>query len=301
MIGRPLNQLADIANRIGQGDLSGRLNLKGKDELSQLATAINAMSQRLQDQKQVIENETNVKIEVMKQLRHADRLKTVGRMAASIAHEIGTPLSVVSGRAALIAKGSLSQEKIQQNAETIQGETERIAGMIRQSLDYARQSPTEKSPVDLNEALIQATELLKPVAERHLVRFKVALADQLAMSFVDASQIHQVVTNLVMNGIQAMPEGGELELGLTQQEATVNASPAEYWVITVTDQGSGIPAENLESIFEPFFTTKDVGKGTGLGLSIAYSIVQEQGGWIEVESEVGKGSQFQVFLPVLSG
>jgi two-component system NtrC family sensor kinase len=301
MIGRPLNQLADIANRIGQGDLSGRLNLKGKDELSQLATAINAMSQRLQDQKQVIENETNVKIEVMKQLRHADRLKTVGRMAASIAHEIGTPLSVVSGRAALIAKGSLSQEKIQQNAETIQGETERIAGMIRQSLDYARQSPTEKSPVDLNEALIQATELLKPVAERHLVRFKVALADQRAMSFVDASQIHQVVTNLVMNGIQAMPEGGELELGLTQQEATVNASPAEYWVITVTDQGSGIPAENLESIFEPFFTTKDVGKGTGLGLSIAYSIVQEQGGWIEVESEVGKGSQFQVFLPVLSG
>lgn len=302
MIARPLTKLNEATQRIGDGDFSRRVKLGGNDELSQLADSINEMSQHLEDQKQAIEDETSNKINMMMQLRHSDRLKTVGRMAASIAHEIGTPLSVVSGRAALIANGKLTEDKVRQNAETIQCEIERISAMIRQVLDFARQAPTEKSAVDLNEVLIQAIGLLTPLAEKQQVELKVSLADQPAMSFVDATQVNQVLTNIIMNGVQSMPDGGTLDLGLTRRAGVSKSSkPDDYWEISVRDQGCGIPPENLESIFEPFFTTKDVGKGTGLGLSIAFGIVQELGGSIEVESEVGKGTRFQILLPAIGG
>ena len=131
-------------------------------------------------------------------------------MAASIAHEIGTPLSVVSGRAALIAKGDLSAEKVKQNAETIQSETDRITDMIRQVLDFSRQLPSEKTEVDLNEILIQVTELLTTVAERKGVAIESALAGTRALACLDGGQIRQVLTNIVVNGIQAMESGGDL-------------------------------------------------------------------------------------------
>ncbi len=298
MIGRPLNSLIEATRRIGDGDFSGKIELPGRDELGQLADSINGMSERLARQTQTIRHENEDKISAIKQLRHADRLKTVGRMAASIAHEVGTPLSVVSGRAALIAKGELTPEQIKKNAETIQSESDRISGMIRRVLDFARQAPPQKSATDLNEILIQSAELLSPLAEKQLVKFRTSLANGPAIAVVDAGQIQQVLTNMIMNGIQSMTQGGTLTLGLTQKQVVFSGSePADFWVISIEDQGTGIPAENLESIFEPFFTTKDVGQGTGLGLSIAYSIMQEQDGWIEVESEVDKGSDFKIFLP----
>lgn len=298
LIGKPLEQLTELTNRIGEGDFSGRLELKGNDELSRLASSINQMSERLENQKVSLENETLDKINVMQQLRHADRLKTVGRMAANMAHEIGTPLSVVAGRASLIAKGQLDNEKVIQNAKSIQTEAERITVMIRQALDYARQTPTEKSAVDLNEVIIQSTSLLTQLAGRQNVRIKTSLADQKAMSWVDPAQIHQVLTNLIMNAIQSMRDGGTLEVHVKLRPSMKrNATEEDYWQISVSDQGCGIPPEDLESIFEPFFTTKETGQGTGLGLSIAYRIVQEQGGWIDVASEPGVGSSFHVFLP----
>jgi two-component system NtrC family sensor kinase len=302
MIGRPLNTLIDATKRIANGDFTGRINLPGNDELSQLGRSINNMSQHLEEQNKTIENETNDRINAMKQLRHADRLKTVGRMAASIAHDVGTPLSVVSGRAALIAKGDLTPAQVKQNAETIQNESDRISAMIRRALDFARQTPPQKSSTDLNEILIQSSELLTPLAERQQVEIRTSLADDRAMAVVDPGQIQQVLTNMIMNGIQSMPTGGRLELGLRLQQVVLNGhKPTDYWLIGIKDQGEGIPAENLESIFEPFFTTKDVGQGTGLGLSIAYTIMQEQDGWIEVESEVKQGSHFKIFLPALPG
>ena len=300
MIGRPLDSLVDATKRIGNGDFSGKLEFRGNDELSQLGHSINTMSERLEEQNKKIEQETSERITALKQLRHADRLKTVGRMAASIAHEVGTPLSVVSGRAALIGKGNLTPEQIKQNAETIQNESDRISAMIRRVLDFARQSPPQKSFADLNEILIQASELLMPLAKKQKVEIRTSLATERAMAMIDPGQIQQVLTNMMMNGIQSMSSGGKLELDLCRQQVVSNgAEPTDYWVIGIRDQGDGIPAENLESIFEPFFTTKDVGQGTGLGLSIAYTIMQEQDGWIEVESEVDKGSNFKIFLPAV--
>lgn len=302
MIGRPLDTLVKATKRIGNGDFSGKIELKGNDELSQLGHSINTMSERLEEQNRKIEQETGERITAMKQLRHADRLKTVGRMAASIAHEVGTPLSVVSGRAALIGKGNLTPEQLKQNAETIQSESDRISTMIRRVLDFARQSPPQKSSADLNEILIQSCELLTPLAKKQQVEILTSLADDRALAMIDSGQIQQVLTNMIMNGIQAMPAGGQLALELSRQQVLLNDSePTDYWVINIKDQGLGIPAENLESIFEPFFTTKDVGQGTGLGLSIAYTIMQEQDGWIEVESEIDNGSNFKIFLPAVAG
>ena len=302
LIANPLNKLTAATKRIGNGDYRHRVELSGNDELTQLAGSINEMSEHLAAQKATIERETKGKLLITQQLRHADRLKTVGRMAASIAHEIGTPLSVVSGRAALIAKGNLPVEKVRQNAETIQAEADRITSMIRQVLDFARQLPTEKTEIDLNEILIQVTELLTTVAVSNGIVMKSSLAETRALARLDGGQIRQVLTNLVVNGIQAMESGGTLSLTLTRIPADVtaeNKSPPLEWQINVTDEGCGISEENLESIFEPFFTTKDVGEGTGLGLSLAYNMIQEQGGRIEVTSEPGRGSEFRIYLPGL--
>ena len=302
LVTNPLNQLTAATKRIGEGDYLHRVELNGNGELAQLARSINEMSEHLDAQKSAIERETQDKLRVTQQLRHADRLKTVGRMAASIAHEIGTPLSVVSGRAALIANGNLSVEKQKQNAEIIQSETDRITDMIRQVLDFARQLPSEKTKVDLNEILIQVIELLTTVAERNSIVMKSALAGTQALAFVDGGQIRQVLTNMMVNGIQAMKPGGTLHLTLSQSspESGEGSNLGSFeWQINVRDEGCGIPEENLESIFEPFFTTKDVGDGTGLGLSLAYNMIQEQGGRIEVSSEPGKGSEFRIFLPGL--
>ena len=302
LVANPLNKLTAATKRIGGGDYRCRVELSGKDELTQLAESINEMSSHLEAQKSAIEKETRDKLLVTQQLRHADRLKTVGRMAASIAHEIGTPLSVVSGRAALIAKGNLSPEKVKQNAETIQSETDRITEMIRQVLDFSRQLPIEKAEIDLNEILIQVTELLTIVAERNGVSIESALADTRALAYLDGGQIRQVLTNIMVNGIQAMKTGGTLSVSLSRsqpEEGMENDCSSFEWELTVRDEGVGIPVENLETIFEPFFTTKDVGDGTGLGLSLAYNMVQEQQGRIEVSSEPGKGSEFRIFLPGL--
>ncbi len=302
LVANPLNKLTAATKRIGEGDYRFRVELSGKDELTQLGRSINEMSARLDAQKSAIERETRDKLLITQQLRHADRLKTVGRMAASIAHEIGTPLSVVSGRAALIAKGDLSAEKVKQNAETIQSETDRITDMIRQVLDFSRQLPSEKTEVDLNEILIQVTELLTTVAERKGVAIESALAGTRALACLDGGQIRQVLTNIVVNGIQAMESGGTLYLSLNRvlpETGNEDRCASFEWKIRVRDEGIGIPKENLESIFEPFFTTKDVGDGTGLGLSLAYNMIQEQGGQIEVSSELGEGSEFRIFLPGL--
>ena len=298
MIAKPLKKLTNATERIGNGDFSSRVKLPSTDELGQLANSINNMSEQLEIQQDEIKNETNQKMSALKQLRHADRLKTVGRMAAGIAHQIGTPLSVVSGRAGLIAEGKLNHEKLHLNAVTIQKETEKISAMIRQLLNFARQMPMQKNHFDLNEVLSQTYDLLKPLAEKQKIDVKISLAAMPANSVIDAVQIQQVLTNVIMNAIHSMPDGGTLELGVTSHQTAFKSSTLEnYWGISIADQGCGISDNDLESIFEPFFTTKDIGEGTGLGLSIAHNIIIEHYGWIDVESDVGKGSRFQIFLP----
>lgn len=228
----------------------------------------------------------------VEQLRHADRLNTIGKLAAGIAHELGTPLNVLSGRAELIVAGRVVGEQAVASAQVVVDQAERMAVIIRQLLDFGRRSPDRREnrrSADLRTLLDEAASLLRPMAEKRGVHIVVPEASQSVMARVNAGEIQQVATNLMMNAVQAMGGGGTVTAEVQAGVGTVG--------FRVRDEGCGIPPEHLAHVFDPFFTTKDVGEGTGLGLSVTYGIVNDHGGRIDVESDPGKGSVFTVTLP----
>lgn len=299
-VARPLERLIDKTRRVGAGDFSEPLENLGNDELGQLSRALNQMCDQLADQQTAIRNETTRRLETLEQLRHSDRLKTVGRLAAGIAHELGTPLNVVAGRAGLIASGKLSPDEERESARTIKSEADRMTRIIRQLLDFARQRAPQRSTVELSQIIAGTANLLAPLAEKRGVVLRILPAEEVSLR-ADADQLQQVLTNLVVNAIQSMPAGGEVTIQLHPPCAAAAPSQAGQRAsatIVISDQGTGIRPEDLPHIFEPFFTTKDIGEGNGLGLSIAYGIVQEHGGWIDVASQPGQGTRFSIHLPL---
>jgi len=301
MIGRPLYHLIEKVRRVGKGDLSGPLPDMGRGEFSELAAAVNTMCEQLDESQKKVRSETAARIAALEQLRHADRLRTVGGLASGIAHELGTPLNVVSGRAGLIAAGKLSEVEVVESANIIKAQSERMTKIIQQLLDFARRSSPQKTSVDLRQIVNQTLDLMAPLGRKRKTTLYLAGEETPAMAKVDAGQIQQVLTNLIVNAMGAMPQGGKIEMGVRHEHASPPEGhedcEEEYLRIYVMDEGEGISEDNIQHIFEPFFTTKDVGQGTGLGLSIAYGIIQEHGGWIGVASEKGKGSCFSVYLP----
>ena len=301
-VGRPLEQLITKTRRIGHGDLDGPIDLRTHDELSELARTINDMCVQLAASRDAIQAEATARVAAVDQLRHADRLRTVGRLASGVAHELGTPLNVVSGRAGLIASGKLSEPDVIQSANTIRAESDRMASIIQKLLDFARRSLPQRTETNLRHVATHTMDLLEALASKADVTLTLDADDRPFPAQVDVGQIQQVLSNLIVNAVQSMPDGGQVTIDLTDREAVppddLSASPRAFCCMTVQDQGVGIAPEDREQMFEPFFTTKDVGEGTGLGLSISYGIVQEHGGWIDVESELGKGSLFLVYLPV---
>jgi len=300
-VGRPINRLVEQARRIGLGDFSGRINLDQRDEISELAEEMNLMSQKLEMANTRIANATAARITALEQLRHADRLATVGKLAAGIAHELGAPLQVISGRARLLLDGDSTAADIEKSANVIIEQADRITRIVRQLLDFARRRSADRALADLRLIVRQPLALLTPLAAKSSVELVQVAADEPIYAEVDADQIQQAITNLVVNGIQAMKKGGKLSVSLRYQAVTppsdVGGSEATFACVEVTDEGPGMPPEIAAHIFEPFFTTKDVGEGTGLGLSVTYGIVREHEGFIQVDSEVGKGSHFRVYLP----
>jgi signal transduction histidine kinase len=287
LVGTPVRILSEKARRIGKGDFSGEVALRQRDELSELAGEVNAMCSRL--------------VATLDQLRHADRLATVGKLASGVAHELGTPLNVVGARARMIAGGETTPEQSRDYAGIIVGATERMTGTIRQLLQFARRGGPEKKPCDLRKLAGDVIDLILPLARKAHVELRLAPGDGDATAHVDAGQFQQVVTNLAMNAIQSIRRGGTVELRVRRERieppAELHRSEGEYLCLRVEDDGEGIAPENLPHIFEPFFTTKDVGAGTGLGLAVAYGIIRDHGGFIAVDSKVHEGATFSVYLP----
>ncbi|MGK3985682.1 ATP-binding protein [Sorangium sp. So ce136] len=300
LVGRPTQRLVDKTRRIGEGDLGGPLLLPQRDELGQIAREINAMCDNLAEARERAARETAARIAALEQLRHADRLGTVGKLASGLAHELGTPLNVVGGRAKMIARG-LPPEEAEESARIIAEQADRMTKIIRQLLDFARRRVAHKAPADLAHIARQTLVLLEPLARKRGVTLRLDEAGGAPpRAEVDAGQMQQVLTNLVINGMQSMKRGGELTVRVERVRARPPAdhggAEGEHLAIRVIDRGEGIEPGNVSRIFEPFFTTKDVGEGTGLGLSVSYGIVREHGGWIDVESQVGEGSTFTVYL-----
>jgi signal transduction histidine kinase len=291
LVGAPVRALSEKARRVGRGDFSGPVIRRPHDELGELAREMNAMSDRLEA--------------TMEQLRHADRLAIVGKLASGVAHELGTPLNVVLARAGMIASGEASPEESRDYAKVIAGAADRMTKTIRRLLQFARRGGVQKSKRDVRELVKDTLELLGPLADKRSVALVLAPGEVDAAASVDGGQIQQVVTNLVMNAVQAIPDGGTVKLRVEREwgvaPADVGGGEAEWLCLQVADDGEGIAPEHLPHVFEPFFTTKDIGEGTGLGLAVTYGIIREHGGFIAVESKVHEGTTFSVFLPLSEG
>jgi signal transduction histidine kinase len=262
---------------------------------------MNTMCERLIEAPERVDAATAARIAAIEQLRHADRLMTVGKLASGVAHELGTPLNVVSGRAGMIADGETSPEETVSYARIIIDAADRMTRIIRSLLEFARRRGPQKALQSLEPAVARTLELLRPLGAKKRVDLALDVR-QVSPVDVDLNQFEQVVTNLVVNAIQSMAHDGKVIVALSDERvhppADIGGDESAYACVRVADEGEGIAPEHMPHVFEPFFTTKDVGEGTGLGLSVAYGIIHDHGGWIEVSSVLGKGTEFAVYLPV---
>jgi signal transduction histidine kinase len=261
------------------------------DELFHLAREIN---------RQVAE-ENEAHVAAIEQIRQRERLTTVEHLAAGIAHELGTPLSVTSARAELIATTDLPRDEVIHSARVIVEQADRMAGIIRQLLDFSRRGVGRRADVDLREVVATTVGLISGIANKAKVEVVCKAGAEAMPVYVDPNTMQQALTNIALNGIQAMPRGGQLRIRIEsrhmQPPPGVSDTPATYQCVIIEDDGVGIPPDHVPQLFEPLFTTKRVGEGTGLGLPVASGIVAEHGGWISVESVEGRGSRFSIMLP----
>jgi len=248
-------------------------------------------------QREHIAAERRQKKLIVDQLRHADRLNVIGTLAAGVAHEIGTPLNVISGSAELIPHAQPGE--LDELSHVIREQTGRISAIIRQLLDFGRRAGARGISIDLNDLVRASAALLRPIARKRAAEIAVRTTGQPVRVLGNSGELEQVLSNLILNAVQAMPSGGTVSLEVGRAlRPDGDRDLRGFGTITVEDTGTGIAASDLPRIFDPFFTTKGVGEGTGLGLSVSYGIIQDHGGAIEVDSVVGRGTRFIVLLPL---
>jgi signal transduction histidine kinase len=311
---KPLRRLLEGIDEVGKGDLSRVILAERDDEIGTIAGRFNTMTGSLRDARQDGQRGAEARLALEARLRQSEKLATIGQMAAEIAHEVGTPLNVIGGRARAIGKivgrqGAKSEgsEEIAKNAGIIGGEVERIAKIIRQVLDFSRKRGPTVTRVRLANVVAEAVEFLSETTRRQGIAVEVSPrpgTSDLPDVPGDPDQILQVCLNLLMNAIHAMPTGGTLRVSterVVRRKGDLDlAAPAEYVRLEISDSGSGIPEAHRDKIFEPFFTTRDEGQGTGLGLAVSNGIIKDHDGWIEVESPAAGangGAVFHVYLP----
>jgi two-component system NtrC family sensor kinase len=278
LVARPVAALVEGTRRVAEGDLGTTIEVSGHHELGDLAKAFNDMTRRL--------------AEVQRQLTQADKLASVGRLAAGLAHEINNPLTGVLSYASLLKKRFEADPSASEDLEVIIRETKRCRLILRELLDFARPTPPVRKPTDLNEVVRHAVAVVINQLSLSHVKLALDLAEDLPEASADANQIQQVVVNLLLNAADAIgPEGGEIRL--LSRPGTARATVD----LVVEDSGHGIPAEHLPHLFDPFFSTKGT-RGTGLGLAVTWGIVEGHGGTLEVESEPGQGARFTVHIPL---
>jgi signal transduction histidine kinase len=234
------------------------------------------------------------------QLRHAERLNVIGTLSAGVAHELGTPLNVIAGCAEMIAEVT-ADDAIRGHTQMILSQTKKITAIIRQLLDFGRRRGVERTVVDLAELVASTTAMLRSTAQKYGCTIEVAAGDPLP-ALGCAAELEQVLSNLILNGFQAMERGGAVRVDARIERRVAGSGHEQvYACVAVTDHGRGIAPEDLPKIFDPFFTTKGIGEGTGLGLSVSYGIIRDHGGVIEVDSVPHRGTQFSVLLPLAPG
>ena len=289
---KPVRQIVDATQHVANGDMNYTIHLNKNDEIGELAKSFNAMTRQLS--------------ESQRQLYQSDKLASIGRLAAGVAHEINNPLTGVLTYSSYVLKRANAQPEVREDLEVIVRETKRCRDIVKGLLDFARQSAPEKRPVRINEVVGQTTRIVQNQLTLQHIELRTELDAELPLTQADVNQLQQVLINLLMNASDAIGDkGGSITVStMLADRATkvaADVSPASTFIhIRIQDDGCGIPAENLNKIFEPFFSTKGQ-KGTGLGLAVVWGIIEKHNGVITVASEVGKGTAFSILLPVDAG
>jgi signal transduction histidine kinase len=252
------------------------------------------MAEQLDAARRRLLEETERALDLERQLRHAQTLAVAGRLATSLAHEVGTPLNIISGRAETLLQGLPRDDRRREELSVIIGQIDRISGIIRSLLAAVRPDRPKIEEVDLVGGVLERVlPLLRHAARRRAVALEADVPPDVGRVLADANQLQQLVINLVMNGVEAIADGGTVRVEAARAES--DGRPGVR--LSVPDTGPGIPADLRARVFEPFFTTKPPGQGTGLGLTICRDIAREHGGYIEAGEAPGGGAVVGVWLP----
>jgi two-component system NtrC family sensor kinase len=299
---RPVRELVAATGEIARGNLEHRVRPRSGDEVGQLGESFNRMAAEL---KRATEGyrELNQSLEIRvaertRELEEArdhlvqtEKLSSLGKMAAGIAHEINNPLTSILLNAHLMQERLPRNSRLRENLALVIGETERCSAIVKGMLEFARQTVPNLRPVDLNSALEKTMLIMESQLLLQQVRVEARLDRSLPRVPADEGKLRQVFANIILNAADAMPGGGKLEIATRLDAGERKAE------IAFRDSGGGIPREMLPKIFDPFFSTKGT-KGTGLGLAISYGIIQQHGGIITAESQQGRGTSFTITLPM---
>jgi signal transduction histidine kinase len=303
-IAQPILRLRMISQAVAAGDLDQHSGLVQTDEIGDLASAFDMMTDRLRErteeaarlysesiQRNEELKEINERLQTAQaQLIQSEKLAAVGQLTAGIVHDVRNPLAVIKGLAEDLDEEPGLTDYTRDSLATIRASANQANSIVSDLLKFARQSEMDMRPQDLRDSIASATRLIEYLARKGKVQIRVDLPSEPVTATYDTLQIEQVIVNLITNAVQAMPEGGTIHISLGEAEGAV--------AVAVQDTGAGIPEEYLPKIFDPFFTTKPEGEGTGLGLSVSFGIVSHHGGRIEVESKLGEGTTFTILLPV---
>ncbi len=279
----PVDSIVLMCRKLMQGELGARCRIRPAGEMGLLCNTVDQMADSFERYQENLQRETQL------QIGQSEKLASIGRLAAGIAHEINNPLTSVLNFAHLIKQKKTNDEEDIRDLNVIIEETNRVRKIVGELLDFARQSPARKEELDINQILRQLVALVVKQKEFRGIRFIEDYDDKLQPLLADKNHIQQVFLNLLLNSAESIAQEGTITLN--------TRSLNDQFSISIEDTGCGIKSGDLDKIFDPFFTTKPVGKGTGLGLSVSYGIVRQYGGEIRCKSKEGEGTIFIVTFP----
>ena len=314
LIFRPIQKIINIAKEYSSSERLEFAPEKRYHEFNELSNSLNRMVQRIEDDNEKLKTsmkmlqEANFKLKnTQAEMIRTEKLASIGRLSAGIAHEIGNPIGIVVGYLGLLKNRQLARNDsdAQDYINRAEREIGRINDIIRQLLDFSRTTPIRFSPISIHSVILDVVDVMSEQPLMANIRIETRLSSPLDVVFADYNQVRQVLINLMINAADSIAVSDNKTNGLIKvitdiisdedESSLKNKSSLKLMMI---DNGSGISATDLDNIFDPFYTTKDPGKGTGLGLSVSYTIVEQIGGIIVADSEIGKGSTMTIFLPL---
>lgn len=307
IIVNPINRLLVATGKITAGSYGQCLQVSGSAEIARLADAFNQMSttlllknRQVAEQLAALEKANADLRQAREQALRSEKMASIGLLAAGMAHEVGTPLAAIMGYAELLTGDDQESETVCDYALRISQECGRIDRIVRGLLDYSRPRVSRYEPVDVAGVVRESVDLLDQQGIFKRIKVSTYSEESLPLALADAHQLQQVLINLLLNSKDALSEeGGRIHIRLTSSISQPEGGTSGFILFEVTDNGTGILPDHIDNLFEPFFTTKPPGKGTGLGLAIAARIVEGFGGKITVQSTVGRGSTFTLWLPTI--